>query len=66
MLAKPLRISFDKIDRFIKIYDGTRYLILLSPERYDAIYDRIGYVVSEKSEKVILNIVLIKILQESN
>ena len=66
MLAKPLRISFDKIDGFIKIYDGTRYLILLSPERYDAIYDRIGYVVSEKSEKVILNIVLIKILQESN
>ena len=24
MGAKPLRIRFDKIDRFIKIYDGTK------------------------------------------
>ena len=23
--SKPLRIKFDKIDRFIGIYDGTRY-----------------------------------------
>ena len=25
----PLRIRFDKIDRFIRVYDGTRYLVLL-------------------------------------
>ena len=25
---KPLRIRFDKIDGFIRIYDGTRYLTL--------------------------------------
>ena len=24
-----LRIRFDKIDRFIRVYDGTRYLVLL-------------------------------------
>ena len=36
--AKPLRIKFDKIDGFIKIYDETRYLVLFGPERYDAIY----------------------------
>ena len=28
MGAKPLRIRFDEIDGFIKIYDGIRYLIL--------------------------------------
>ena len=27
--AKPLQIRFDKIDRFIRIYDGTRYLKLV-------------------------------------
>ena len=26
--VKPLHIIFDKIDRFISIYDGTRYLTL--------------------------------------
>ena len=25
--AKPLRIRFDKIDEFIKVYDETRYLV---------------------------------------
>ena len=50
MGAKPLRIRFDKIDEFIKIYDGTRYLVLFSPERCDPIYDRIRYLVSEKND----------------
>ena len=31
--AKPLRISFNKVDGFTKIYDGTRYLALFNPER---------------------------------
>ena len=29
---KPLRISFDKIDGFIRIYDGTKYLVLFGSE----------------------------------
>ena len=29
---KPLQIRFDKIDGFIRIYDGTRYLVLLDPK----------------------------------
>ena len=33
--AKPLRIRFDKVDGFIRIYDGTRYLVLFGPERCD-------------------------------
>ena len=41
MGAKPLRIRFNKIDGFIKIYNGTRF----GPERYDAIYDRIRYLI---------------------
>ena len=32
---------FDKIDGFIEIYNGTRYLILFGSEKYDAIYNRI-------------------------
>ena len=48
-VQKPLRIRFDKIDGFIKIYDGSRYLVLFGPERYDEIYDWIKYIISEKS-----------------
>ena len=59
MGAKPLRIRFDKIDGFIKIYDGTRQLVLFSPERYDPIYDRIRYLVSEK---MILHTVLTELV----
>ena len=28
---KLLRIRFNKIDGFIKIYDGTRYMVLFGP-----------------------------------
>ena len=47
--SKPLRIRFDKIGGFIKIYDGTKYLRLFGSEKYDAIYDRIRYLMSLKS-----------------
>ena len=47
--AKPLRISFDKTDGFIEIYDGTRYLVLLSPEKQKAICNRITNLISPKS-----------------
>ena len=36
---------FGKIDGFIRIYDGSRYLVLFGPEQYDAIYNRIRYLV---------------------
>ena len=47
--AKPLHIRFDKIDGFIKAYDGTWYLVLFGPKRYDAIYDIIGDLIIDKS-----------------
>ena len=32
LVHKSLRIRFDKIDGFTRIYDGTRQLILLGPK----------------------------------
>ena len=46
---KPLRIRFDKIDRFIRVFDGSRYLASLWNKKYDSIYDRIRYLISVKS-----------------
>ena len=42
---KPLRIRFDKINGLIRIYHGIRYLTLFGSEKYDAIYDKIGYLI---------------------
>ena len=39
--AKPLRIMFDKVDGFIRDYDGTKYLVLFVLEKYNASFDRI-------------------------
>ena len=46
---KPLRIRLDKIDGFLRINDGTRYLILFDSEKHDDIYKRIRYILSLKS-----------------
>ena len=44
-----MRIRFDEIDGFIKIYDGIRYLALFASERYNKICDRIRYLIRKKS-----------------
>ena len=44
-----MRIRFDKVGEFNKIYDGTRYLVLFGTEQYNAIYNKIRYLTSEKS-----------------
>ena len=44
-----MRIRFDKMDGFNGIYDGTRYLKLFGSEKYDAIYNRIIYLITQKS-----------------
>ena len=53
MGSKPLHIRFDEIDGSIKIYDGIRYLVLFGSGLYgsglyDAIYNRIRYLISEQ------------------
>ena len=61
MGEKILRIFFDKIDGFIKINDGIRHLLLI---KYNKIYDRIRYLLSEKSgikDSISYNFVRIKI-----
>ena len=45
---KYFRIRFDKINGFIRIYDGTSHLTSFGPEKY-AIYDRIRYHINLKS-----------------
>ena len=47
--SKPLWIRFDKIDGIIRIYNGSRYLTLFGTKKYDAIYERIRYLISLKS-----------------
>ena len=46
---KPLHIKFDKIDGFIRVCDGTRYLVLFGPEKYDVIFNRIRYPMGVKT-----------------
>ena len=49
IVAKHLRIMFAKVDGFIREYDATKYIILLGPEKYDAICNRIRYFIKLKS-----------------
>ena len=44
---KSLHISFDKTDGSIRVYYGTRYLVLSGPEKYGAIYDRSRYLLGQ-------------------
>ena len=37
------------IEKFLRVYDGTRYLVLFRPEKRDVVYNRIWYIVSQKS-----------------
>ena len=46
---KPLRRRLFKIDVIIRIYDGTRYLTLFGSEKYESIYNRIRYLIRQKS-----------------
>ena len=47
--AKPLCIMFDEVDGFIKDYGGINYLVLLSLEKYDVIFERIRYLIGLKN-----------------
>ena len=48
--GKPSRIRLDKIDGFIRIYDGTGYLKLFDSEKFAAIYNKIRYLLYLKSD----------------
>ena len=46
--SKTLHIRFDKIDGFIRVYDGTRYLVLFGSKKYDSNYNMIRYLMCKK------------------
>ena len=46
---EPLRIRFDKVDWFVRVYDGTRYFTLFGTEKYDVIYNKIICLIEVKS-----------------
>ena len=46
---KLAQIRFNKIDGSIRIYNETRYLALFGFEKYDAIFNRIRYLIILKS-----------------
>ena len=45
--AKPIR--FDKVNGFIRVYEGTRYLVSFVAEKYYFIYHRIRYLIGLKT-----------------
>ena len=48
--SKPLHIRFHKIDGFVRVYNGIRYLVVFGSEKYDSIFsNRIRYLISVKS-----------------
>ena len=62
--GKPLLYRFNEVDGHIRVYDGTRYLVLFRPEESDAIYNRIRYLISQKAGNSYLfshNYILIEI-----
>ena len=45
---KPLRIRFDNVHGFVRVYDGTRYLVLFYLEDYPAIFNKTRYLIGVK------------------
>ena len=58
--AKPFRLRYDKIDGFIKIRDKIRYIVLFD-DWSDKIFDRIKYLINEKSGITASNFAIIRI-----
>ena len=46
--TKPLRISVDNMDAFIKIHQKFRYLVLFDYGWFDKMFDKIKHLISEK------------------
>ena len=46
---KPLRIRFNNVHVFIRVYHGTGYCVLFDLEKYPVIFNRITYLTGVKS-----------------
>ena len=49
MISARPTCKVDEVDGLISAYNGTRYLVLFGPEKYDAIYNRIRSLKSQES-----------------
>ena len=47
--AKPMSIRFDKVNEFIRVYDGTTYSTLFELINYRAAFSKIRYFTGVKS-----------------
>ena len=44
-----MHIRPDKVDGYITVYDGNRYLVLFGPEKYNEINNKIRYISKKKN-----------------
>ena len=63
--SMPLRIRFDKIDGFIRVFDGPRYLALFGSEKHDSICNSIRYIGQKRGITYIISHNLAKIKVDS-
>ena len=49
MISARPTCKVDEVDGLISAYNGTRYLVLFGPEKYDPIYNRIRSLKSQES-----------------
>ena len=47
--TKSLRYRLSKVEELIRLFNGTRYLVLFRSQKYDFIYDKIRYFIGVKS-----------------
>ena len=48
-VSKLVSSRINKIDGFVRFYDGTRYLVLFGSEKHDSICNSIRYLIGVKS-----------------
>ena len=60
-----LKIGLDKVDGFIRVYDGLKYLVLFDSGERDAISSRIRYLISRKVALHMFFIIIMKNLYDS-
>ena len=61
--AKPWRIRFNKVNGFVRVCDGTKYLILFGLEIYSTIYNKVIYLLELKS---LLHLFFLQFLKRQN
>ena len=62
--TKTFRVWFNKIHGFIKIYDVTRYLVILGPSWFDEICNSFKYLINEKkgiADSISYNLAIIRL-----